>query len=116
MVASFLVYMTNINSIQRECLEGRISSVEAINQIDIAIGGITRVEFHEGLKFKIQNHDRIISLTFRGKRRLMERIHGMAVLAYIKADKTGEVHISREASTKHHMNGIYEILNRYQNS
>ena len=113
--------MTNIKSIQRECLEGKIRVADAVSQINEAIGGITRVDFKEGKKFKITNHDAMFGLDIVGlKRRQGDLLHGMAVLAYSQAQENGsirpgEVHISKDASTKDHMGGIYRILNKYSN-
>ena len=112
--------MTNIKSIQRQCLEEKLSVLEAISQIDSEIGGIRSVDFKNRTKFKIHNHNEIYSLDVIGiKNRQLDRLYGMAVLGYVQAQKnggiySGEIHISREASTKHHLGGIYSILNRYQ--
>ena len=109
----------SLQKIQQQCLEGRLSISEAVNLIDNAIGGITRVEYNEGLRFKIYNHRGIFSLEARGfSRKQVPRLHALAVLSYYKAEENesdflGGVHISREVSTKHHMNGIYEIAERY---
>jgi len=113
--------MTNVKSIQRECLEGMVSVADAVSQIDEAIGGITRVDFKEGKKFKITNHTAMFGLDFTGlRRRQIDLLHGMAVLAYFQAQENGsiqpgEVHISSDTSTKHHRDGIYRIQSKYSN-
>ena len=112
--------MTNINSIQRECLEGRISVAEAINQIDTAIGGIARCIFHEGFKFKVINHNEMFPLDFKGIRKKdIDRLYAFVIGLYFKAQENGsiqpgEVHISENASTKHHIDGINRIWNMYK--
>ncbi len=111
--------MTNLKSIQKDCLDGRLGVMEAVEQIDQAIGGITRVDFKEGHKFKITNHVAVFPLGVSGyRRREEERLYALAVAAYYKAQQNGsvfpgEVHISAQASTKHHRQGIQEIYQRY---
>ena len=111
--------MVDVRVIQKQCLEKTIGVAEAVNQIDESIGGITRVDFKEGTKFKITNHVAMFSLDCRGlNRKQTDLIHGMAVLAYFQAQTNGslfpgEVHISPNASTKHHRAGIYQIRDQY---
>ncbi len=111
--------MTDLRLIQKECLDGRLSVPQAIQAIDAAIGGITRVEYKEGQKFKIVNHSAIYPLDATGFRRgELDRLRGLAVVAYKKAQQNGssfpgEVHISSQASTKHHRGGIYELVQKY---
>jgi len=111
--------MTDARQLQRECLLGSLSPLEAVSQIDASIGGITRVDFKDGVKFKLTNHDQIFALAHTGyPKRAMDRMYGMAVLSYFKAKQNGsmmpgEVHISDQASTKHHMQGIIEYYDRY---
>lgn|SRR3989344_7640956 len=106
-------------NIQHECLEGRIDVVRAIDLIDDVIGDITRGEYKDGLKFKIHNHGRMFALVCRGLRaRTMPLVHAMAVYAQTKAIEhgnrlSGEIHISRDASTKHHRGGISRIAESY---
>jgi hypothetical protein len=109
-----------IRKMQKECLEGKLGVVDTVHAIDEAINGITKVVYKEGSKFKIHNHTAIYSLDVRGvKKKYLSALHGLAVVAYDKAQKNGsmfpgELHISKQASTKHHRDGIYEILNQYQ--
>jgi hypothetical protein len=113
--------MTDVLAIQTECLEGKVGVAEAISQIDEAIGGITHVEFKDGKKFKIANHEAKFGLEFRGlRKKQMPILYAMAVLAYYQAQtngstQPGEVHISQTASTKHHMDGIRNIQAEYLN-
>ena len=108
-----------VKAIERECFAGRITPPEAITQIDTAIGGITSAEFQTGLRFKIINHNAMFSLRYEGlSKKKMARVYGIAVYAYMKAQENGniepgEVHISRGASTKHHMDGIHDIAEMY---
>lgn len=114
--------MTNIKQIQNQCLEGKISVLEAISDIDSSIGGIMSVNFKNGIEFKIYNHNEIYSLNVKGiKNKQLDRLYGMAVLSYTKAIENksvypGQIHISREASTKHHLEGISSLLNKYQDT
>lgn len=114
--------MADIKTIQKQCLEGRISVLGAIDKIDSVIGGITSVDFKNGIKFKLYNHNEIYSLDIKGIRNnQLNRLYGMAVLSYSKAVENesiypGQIHISKYASTKHHLGGIYSILNKYQNT
>jgi len=115
-----MIEATDVKSIQRKCLERRLEVVEAVDQIDEAIGGIKSVIFKQGMKFKITNYDVMFSLDFQTRRRKeLELLHGLVVVAYFRAQENGsitpgEVHISKEASTKHHVDGIYAILKKYQ--
>jgi len=112
--------MVNIKTIQGKCLEGKLDVADAVSQIDRAIGGITRVDFKEGEKFKITNHDAMFGLDYKGlTKKQFELLYGIAVLSYFQARRNGSVrpggvHISRDASTKHYMEGIHRILNKYQ--
>ena len=111
--------MLNVKELQKECLTGNLSPLEAVTKIDSAIGGITKVEFQDKLRFSLTNHNQKFSLNHIGyPRKSMEKIYGMAVVAYFKAKQNGsvfpgEVHISSQASTKHHMAGIVEYWNKY---
>lgn len=92
---------------------------DAISLIDEEIGGITGVQFKTGLMYKLVNHNGIYALQHKGfSKREMPRLQGMAVMSYKKAQDNGspfpgEVHISRQASTCHHPDGIYEIMSKY---
>ncbi len=101
--------------IERECLNGRITPAKAADQIDVAIGGITRVEYKDGLKFKVDNHSCRIGMTSSGiKKGYVSRLRALAVAIYYKAMTNGsqfpgEVHIGPGASTKHYRGGIEKI-------
>ena len=105
--------------IENRCLDRELTPFEAVNEIDRTIGGITSVIYKEGTKFKIYNHNAIFSLDVNGiRKKEQEYLQGLAVLGYSKAQKNGslnpgEIHISENASTKHHKEGIYRILNKY---
>ncbi len=111
--------MGNIKSIQKDCIKGKIGMLEAISLIDTQIGGITGVDFKTGLNFKLKNHNGIYALPYEGfSKKEMQKVQDMAVMSYKKAQDNGsqfpgEVHISRQASTCHHMDGIYDIMNKY---
>ena len=103
--------------IQNQCLEGRLGAEEAIIEIDRAIGGITKVVYQPGLRFKIHNHKGDYGLKYKGIRKKgMKNLYAMAMAAYFKAQengslKPGEVHLDKGASTKHHTDGIGDYLN-----
>ncbi len=113
--------MNQIRSIQTDCLDGKLSVHEAIETIDELVGGIKNVVFKSGKNFKISNYNKKFALIFNGiKNNQLRRVYGMAVVAYFKAQENGsthpgEVHISSQASTKHHREGIYEIKDKYLN-
>lgn len=111
--------MLNVKEIQKECLTGNLSPLEAVTKIDGTIGGITRVDFQDKIRFNVTNHSQRFSLIHTGyPRKAMEKMYGMAVAAYFKAKQNGsifpgEIHISNQASTKHHMAGIIEYWKKY---
>ena len=87
----------------------------AIAQIDEAIGGITAVRFNNGKKFSISNHTFSVSLPYNGGRK-QRPIWRLAYAGYLKAQENGskqpgEIHISRQMSTKHHQDGLADLLN-----
>jgi len=108
-----------VKEIERKCLNGEISPLDAVNRINSTIGGITAVYFKYGLKFKIDNHKARFKMRYNGLRNYQDGLScDLAVLAYYIAKKNGsifpgEVHIGPKASTKHYMSGINEILARY---
>ena len=107
-----------VDEIEKRCYNREITPRQAIEQIDVAIGGITSTVYKEGLKFKIINHKDMYSMISSGIRnRDIPIMQQLAVLGYAKARengsiRSGEIHISREASTKDHMNGIEYILQK----
>lgn len=92
-----------------------IGAVQAAEQIDQAIGGITAVRFNAGKRFTISNHNFSVSIPCReGKKQ--ERICALAYAGYLKAQqngsiKPGEVHIGKGISTKHHRENLEALLN-----
>ena len=110
----------SIEEIQQQCIQGRLAVPEAVTLIDGSLRGITRVEYSEGLNFKIYNHQGIFPLEVKGfSRKQLPRLHALAVLSYLRAKENksnflGGVHISSRASTKHHLDGIWDIADRYK--
>ena len=108
-----------VKKIGQNCLEGRLGVAQAISEIDQAIGGITKVVYQPGLKFNITNHSGVYSLgTNACGKKQTKRLEGLAVVGYFRAKENGsrtpgEVHASKQASTKDHMDGIYQILEKY---
>jgi len=105
-----------IKEIQKKCMNGEINPIYAMDSIDSLIGGITRVDFKEGLKFKIDNHNKRFAFNYNAKKSQMDAVYGMAVAGYFKAKENGsifpgEVHIDRGISTKHYMQGIRDFYN-----
>lgn len=112
---------SQIRSIQQQGIEGHLGIVEAVDEIDRAIGGIVRVEFKSTPgKFSIANSQTAFSLKAQGYSNCQkERLHDMAVVAYHKAQQNGQykpggVHISERASTKHYREGIDAIMQKYR--
>ncbi|MFC1801543.1 hypothetical protein ACFLZB_03685 [Nanoarchaeota archaeon] len=103
--------------IQDQCLEGRLGVDKAVTEIDRAIGGITRVVYQPGLKFKIHNHQGDYQLKYKGlRKKALKNLYKMALAAYFKAQengslKPGEVHLGKGASTKHYKDGAEDYLN-----
>ena len=101
-----------IKKIEKKCLSGNLSPVEAVDQIDLAMGGITSVQYQEGLKFKLDNHNKRVGLEVYGfPKRELKMLHALAVCCYKKAQSNGftfpgEVHIDKGCSTKHYKPGI----------
>lgn len=110
---------TKIREIHKQCLEGALSVLETVEAIDTVIGGILRVDYKTGLKLKFSNGREMYSLDTRGvPKKLYELNEAIAVLGYKQAQRNGshnpgEVHIGRDASTKHHMSGIERIAQRH---
>jgi hypothetical protein len=108
-------------TIEKLCHNGKISPLDAVEDINELLCGITRVEYKQGKKFKIYNHNNKVSLQYEGmNKKAMGRVQHMACLAYNMAQENGyhhcgEVHISRDISSKHHKGGFYEILKAYDN-
>ncbi|MBN2111797.1 hypothetical protein JW707_01730 [Candidatus Woesearchaeota archaeon] len=115
--------MDLVSMIRKQCISGRITVVAAVDMIEEAIGGISRVVFKDGLQFKIHNTTEVYDLFDRTglSKRETERLYGLAVVAYDRARHhqprnprgPGEVHISHGVSTKDYKSGIYELLQKY---
>ena len=114
--------MNTIQKIQNACIRGRMSLPDAVAELNNVLGGITSVHYKEGTKFKIGNGNNYFAIPIQGvSKKELQKLHGLAVGAYYMAQKNGsrapgEVHISRKASTCHHMEGINSIRGRYYNA
>lgn len=114
-----------LREIRDICLEGRISIAQAIAQMEDTAGLIKGVSFKRDLKFNILTLRGMFNLHQAGLISRQEPIYfGIAVAGYYKAiqnrygrgnsfSEPNEIHISREASTKHHVPGIIAIADRY---
>ena len=103
-----------IMGIEKECLDGKLHPILAAEAINEAIGGITRVEYKPGLKFKIDNHTKRVGLRFEGyTRRQMKNLYNLAIATYMKA-QNGEIHLGKGLSSKDYMQGIRETYARMQ--
>jgi len=103
-----------VRGIENDCLNGKLHPILAAEEIDRAIGGITRVEYKPGLKFKIDNHTKRVGLDFKGyTNRQTERLYDLAIATYMKA-QSGEIHLSKGLSSKHYMQGIRDAYTRMQ--
>ncbi|VVB77854.1 Uncharacterised protein [uncultured archaeon] len=84
----------------------RINPLEAVRQIEAAIGGITAVNYRKGLT--IQNHTRRESIDTRGlSKKESKMVDELATLAYLQAQRNGsrtpgEVHLDHGLSSKHY--------------
>ena len=99
----------------RQVARGEIDPREGAAQIDEKIGGITAVRFNNGKRFTVSNHKFAVSLPYNGGRK-QRPIWQLAYAGYLKAqengsDTPGEVHISETMSTKHHKQGLADLLN-----
>ena len=104
----------NINDL----LNGEIDVVAKAEQIDREIGGVTRVEYHKGLGFNVVNHIAKYGINVIVPKKCEGVLDALACMLYGIAQKhgnyqAGEVHISKQASTKHHTEGIKQIVLAY---
>lgn len=105
-----------INQIYQRCLGREITPETAVELMDESIGGITASRY-DPKRMTIGNHTRIYSLDTRNQNKKTVAIRErLALLAYMKAKENGsrlpgELHFSRGASTKDHMQGIERMVN-----
>ena len=109
-----------VKAIHKECLKGKISVPDAVAKIDIAVGGISQVNFNAAKHtFTIKGAGDPVSLQAEGIcKRKMKKVYGLAAMAYVRAQENGnpepgKVEISATASTKHHIDGFYRIVAKY---
>lgn len=108
-----------VKDIQKRCLEGTLDVVDAVDEIDQVIGGILRVDYKTGLKLKFSNGREMYAVDIHGvPKKLIYVLEGLAVVGYRKAQQNGsiqpgEVHIGKDASTRHHREGIERIARRH---
>lgn len=115
MVASEL--QTICRRIAERCEYGKLTPEEAIRLIDHEIGGITRT-YYDGMSFTLKGQEEYptVCLDTRGQgKKAVKRRERLAALGYTRAQengslKPGELHISSEASSKHHKAGLAGIL------
>lgn len=93
---------------------GKINPLEAAAMLNEELCGITRVVWNPGAnKYTIYNHTRQEHLPVIGARKKVARkLQELAALAYGIAQRNGfweagEVHLSKEVSSKHHEFKIY---------
>lgn len=107
--------METIQRLYHDCLDEKISPEHAITEIDKYIGGITAI-FYTPQRFTIQNHTVRYSLNTQNQsKKKVKRRTQLALLAHKIAKLNGsrlpgELHISKQASTKHHSKGIERML------
>jgi len=108
-----------VRDIQKKCLDGTLGVTAAVDAIDGVIGGILRVDYKTGLKLKFSNGREMYAVDINGvPKKLAYVLEGLAVIGYKKAQQNGsvqpgEVHISKDASTRHHREGIERIARRH---
>ncbi|HLC57920.1 MAG TPA: hypothetical protein VJH95_05075 [Candidatus Nanoarchaeia archaeon] len=106
---------TGLKQIYQQCLYGKISLADAVEALDRELGGITAA-FYTPQKFTLQNHSRREPFDTRDQgRKFVRARQQLAILCYQRAQKNGsmqpgEIHISRQASTKDHKQGLTRIL------
>lgn len=89
-----------------------INPLQAVNQIDIAIGGVTAITYRRGLT--IQNHSTRESVNTNGySKKELKLLDELAAILYIRAQqngsiKPGEVHLDKGLSTKHYAKAFRE--------
>lgn len=94
-----------VNEIIRKMYGGNINPLQAVNEVDSAIGGITAVILREGMT--IQNHKCRVSVSRKGLgRKSLEKLNEFAVLGYDFAGKRGEIHLGKGCSSKHYRGGL----------
>ena len=104
-----------IQQIYEACLDEKITPEYAITNIVEKLGVITAV-FYTPQKFTIQNHTARIPFNTQNQSRKIVKIRQqLALMAYQNAKLhgsrlPGEIHISRQASTKDHKKGIEKML------
>lgn len=103
----------NPKEVYSEYMSGKLSADEAAAHIDSAIGGITGVEYKEGLKFTIKNHIQKYSLGNTSGMRKKELEHVYALLNSLNNYTNGrsEIHIAKGISSKHYKGGLNAVLN-----
>ena|SRR3989338_2562374 len=109
----------NVDVIQAMLFADKIGVKDAVDMIDRAVYGVTRVVAKAGLKYRIINHNAMYDLNSKGlKRNQEEKLNALAVGLYVRAQKggnynAGELHLGRDCSTKHHRSGIDAIIVKY---
>jgi len=104
-----------IQQTYQNCIDGITNPSYAIAEIDRMIGGITAA-FYTSKRFTIQNHLRRVSFNTQNQSKgVVKTRQHLALLAHQTAQQNGskfpgEIHISRQASTKHHKKGIEKML------
>lgn len=104
-----------IKQIYRKYERGNLPLGDALSRMDSAIGGITGIEYTPQ-KMVLLNHQGKYSLDTRnqGNYEIRQR-ENFAISAYLYAQDRGsqfpgELHLGKEASTKHHKEGLERII------
>lgn len=109
-----------------ELQKGKLNPLEAVILLNKEIGGITGVRWNPGKnQYKIYNHKNTKheQLPVRGaNKRFRKLLENFAILSYWTAQKNGytepgEIHLSKQVSSKHHQFKKYltKTLSKYQN-
>ncbi|MBI4144212.1 hypothetical protein HY486_03110 [Candidatus Woesearchaeota archaeon] len=99
-------YQNAAQALYERCLDGELSPSRAALAVHQAIGGVTAV-FFSSQRFTVQNHQCRVSLHERSSGKAdTELTCRLAVALYDIAKQRGEVHISAQASSKHHKAGL----------
>lgn len=106
-----------VNAIIKLCTTKDMTIREGVRAIDDIIGGIASVKYNSDLLFKITSttgeNYKINMIGYRQKEAKI--LPEIALIAYTQAQmnghtKPGEVHISRQVSTKHHKENLEKII------
>lgn len=104
--------------IQAECLEGKLTIPQGVNEISEVINGITGANYKPGIKCNVVNHAGIYRLNQQVPKKKEETLFALLIGLYDHARrngcwKAGELHLGYDMSTRHHTTGVNKIREKY---